>query len=163
MSSAPPPAPLAPRVVRDLHAVGAELEAQAGLAVEPGEEPVAERVEQVPDQAQPAEHRRDGAVGRGRGDDERADLPLELACPGAAVRRRAQPLERFQAEAVVDQTGIFLPSSTNFLRPTSVSGCFTSCCSTLHGTVHTSAPSSAAFTTCVGLRTDATSTSVSKS
>src|SRR5690606_32232138 len=53
-------------------------------------------------------------------------------------------------------------SARNASSPRSVSGCWINWCSTLGGTVAMSAPISAASTTCMGWRTDATSTSVSK-
>ncbi len=59
--------------------------------------------------------------------------------------------------------GTFSQSERNFFRPMSVSGCLASCSSTLKGMVAASAPMRAACTTCMGLRTEATSTWVENS
>ena len=55
---------------------------------------------------------------------------------------------------------VFAQSARNAARPLSVSGWLNNCRSTAGGTVQICAPIFAASTTCIGLRTDATSTSV---
>src|SRR5262249_18317012 len=55
---------------------------------------------------------------------------------------------------------VFAQSARNAASPLSVSGWLNNCRSTAGGTVAMCAPSFAASTTCIGLRTEATSTSV---
>ena len=79
---------------------------------------------------------------------------LDRAGPPA----RARPVGAHRMDCPV-----LAQSARNAARPLSVSGCWKSWRSTAGGSVATSAPSFAACTTCIGWRTEATSTSVAKS
>ena len=85
-------------------------------------------------------------------------------------RRLTRGVARFAAPVGHDRSGppyridwpVFFQSSTNWERPLSVSGWLNSCFSTDAGAVTTWAPRRAALTMCIGLRIEATSTSVLK-
>jgi hypothetical protein len=81
------------------------------------------------------------------------DAPAEVDSPEGAV----------EAPPVYILTPAFSQSSRKRLRPMSVSGCFRSIWNTAKGRVATSAPATAASTTCSGLRSDAARIWVSKS
>jgi hypothetical protein len=81
------------------------------------------------------------------------DAPAEVGSPEGAV----------EAPPVYILTPAFSQSSRKRLRPMSVSGCFRSIWNTAKGSVATSAPATAASTTCSGLRSDAARIWVSKS
>src|SRR5690606_8592141 len=118
----------------------------------------------------PAEARLDTVIGRRRirpprrriarqqrGEEERRERQRNRSRAGSPDTPAQQHHPIFRRSS-----GKRAQSARNASSPRSVSGCWINWCSTLGGTVATSAPISAASTTCMGWRTEATSTSVSK-
>ena len=85
---------------------------------------------------------------------------LDEAPPAPALARVAPPAAGSSSAVQAICWPVLAQSARNAARPLSVSGWLNNCRSTAGGTVATCAPILAASTTCIGLRTEATSTSV---